>query len=63
MEELNNFLFEMGLTLEDVFEPDLNKQKEYHELLCQILDAKGEKQEELLNYAYDIMLIEKKASL
>lgn len=58
MNELDNVLFEMGLTLEDIIEPDLNKQKEYHKLLCQILDAKGEKQEELLNYASEILQIE-----
>ena len=61
MNELDNVLFEMGLTLEDIIEPDLNKQKEYHKLLCQILDTKEpEKQEELLNYAYDIIQIDKK---
>lgn len=58
MEELNNFLFEMGLTLEDVFEPDLNKQKEYNKLLDAILNAEGEKQTELLDYAFEILKME-----
>lgn len=39
MNELDNLLNELGLTFEDVFEPDLNKQYENYKLLCQILDA------------------------
>lgn len=39
MNELDNLLFEMGLTLEEVIELDLNKQYENYKLLCQILDA------------------------
>lgn len=59
MNELDNLLFEMGLTLEDVFEPDLNKQKEYNKLLDAILNAEGEKQTELLDYAFDIIQMDK----
>lgn len=60
MNELDNVLFEMGLTLEDVIEPDLNKQKEYHKLLEAILNSEGEKQAELLDYAFDIIQMDKK---
>lgn len=49
---------ENGLTLEDVIEPDLNKQKEYHKLLKAILNSEGEKQAELLEYASDILQME-----
>lgn len=59
MNELDNFLFENGLTLEDVIEPNLNKQKEYHKLLVAILNAEGQKQKELIDYAYDIIRLEK----
>lgn len=63
MNELDDFLFENGLTLADVIEPDLNKQKEYHKLLVAILNAEGQKQKELIDYAYDILRIEKKGVL
>lgn len=59
MNELNNLLEEFGFTLEDVIEPDLNKQKEYHKLLEAILNGKGEKQKELIDYAFDIIQLEK----
>ena len=62
MNELDNVLFEMGLTLEDVIEPDLNKQKEYHKLLEAILNSEGEKQAELLDYAFYIIQMDKKAA-
>ncbi len=55
MGELNNFLFEMGLTLEDVFEPDLNKQKEYYKLLCQILDANETERQKLLHKIIEVI--------
>lgn len=58
MNELDNLLNELGLTFEDVIEPDLNKQKEYHKLLEAILNAEGKKQTELLNYAFEILKIE-----
>lgn len=58
MKELNNLLFEMGLTLEDVIEPDLSKQKEYNKLLDAILNAEGEKQTELLDYAFEIIQLD-----
>lgn len=58
MNELDNFLFENGLTLADVIEPDLNKQKEYYKLLVAILNAKGQKQKELIDYAYDIIRLD-----
>ncbi len=58
MNELDNVLFEMGLTMEDVIEPDLNKQKEYYKLLEAILNSEGEKQAELLDYASEILQIE-----
>lgn len=51
MNELDNLLFEMGLTLEDVFEPDLNKQYENYKLLCQILDAEEPDKNRLLEKA------------
>mgnify|MGYP004565850737 FL=1 len=62
MNELDNLLFEMGLTMEDVIEPDLNKQKEYYKLLEAILNSEGEKQAELLDYAFDIIQMDKKAA-
>lgn len=37
--KINNFLAEYGLTLADVYEPDLGKQKEYYKLLCEILES------------------------
>lgn len=55
MNELNNLLNELGLTFEDVFEPDLNKQKKYNKLLDAILNSEGEKQAELLDYASEII--------
>ena len=58
MNELNNLLEEFGFTLEDVIEPDLNKQKEYHKLLEAILNSEGEKQAEILEYASEILQIE-----
>lgn len=61
MNELNNLLEEFGFTLEDVIEPDLNKQKEYHKLLEAILNSEGDKQKELIDYAFDIILLEKAA--
>ena len=61
MNELDNVLFEMGLTLEDVIEPDLNKQKEYYKLLEAILNSEGEKQVELLDYVFEIIQMDKKA--
>ena len=60
MNELNNLLEEFGFTLEDVIEPDLNKQKEYHKLLKAILNADGKKQKELIDYAFDIIQVEKR---
>lgn len=62
MNELDNLLFEMGLTLEDVIEPDLNKQKEYHKLLEAILNSEGEKQAELLDYASEILKLDRVAA-
>lgn len=59
MNELNNLLEEFGFTLEDVIEPDLNKQKEYHKLLEAILNAEGEKQKELIDYTFDIIQLDK----
>lgn len=59
MKELNNLLNELGLTFEDVFEPDLNKQKEYNKLLDAILNSEGEKQAELLDYASEILRMDK----
>lgn len=38
----------MGLTLEQVIEPDLNKQYENYILLCKILESEGKEREELL---------------
>ena len=48
--KINNFLAEYGLTLADVYEPDLGKQKEYHKLLCAILEAEEPSSTELLDY-------------
>lgn|GEM_PF-4996100 len=53
--KINNFLAEYGLTLADVYEPDLGKQKEYYKLLCAILDAEEPSRTELLDYASEIL--------
>lgn len=53
--KINNFLAEYGLTLADVYEPDLGKQKEYYKLLCEILEAEEPSRTELLDYASEIL--------
>ena len=55
--KINNFLAEYGLTLADVYEPDLGMQKEYHKLLCAILEAEEPSRTELLDYASEILRI------
>ena len=53
--DVNKFLEQYGLTFEDVYEPDLGKQKEYYKLLCAILEAEEPSRTELLDYASEIL--------
>jgi len=45
---VTEILLSMGLSLEQVIEPDLNKQYENYILLCKILESEGKEREELL---------------
>ncbi len=53
--DVNKFLEQYGLTFEDVYEPDLGKQKEYGKLLNAILEAEEPARTELLCYAGEIL--------
>lgn len=59
-QNIEEFLADYGLKLEDVLEPDLNKQREYFRLLTAILEADEPARTDLLNYAGEILGLEQK---
>lgn len=53
---VNKILSSMGLKMEDVFEPDLNKQYENYKLLCKILNTNDEEEREKLLQQADMQI-------